>query len=70
MTMDPVRLSKPEVADLCGSPRKVHQIGFLRLNGIPHYVDAHGWPVVVRDAVDPLIARVAESRAWKSRKAG
>lgn len=64
----PVRLSKAEMADLCGSPQRKHQIGFLRLNGIPHYVDAHGWPVVVRSAVDPTIARVAESRAWKSRK--
>lgn len=64
----PVRLSKREVADLCGSPQRKHQIGFLCLNGIPHYVDAHGWPVVVRSAVDPTIARVAESRAWKSKK--
>jgi hypothetical protein len=65
---EPVRLSRAEMADLCGSPRKVHQIGFLRLNGIPHYVDAHGWPVVLWCNVDPSIKRVAESRAWKSRK--
>lgn len=63
-----VRLSKPEMRDLCGSPQRKHQIGFLRLNGIPYYVDAHGWPVVLQAAVDPTIARVAESRAWKSRK--
>lgn len=61
-------LSKPELADLCRSPQRKHQIGFLRLNGIAHYVDAHGWPVVLRSAVDPAIARVAESRVWKSRK--
>jgi hypothetical protein len=61
-------LSREERAQLCGSPQKKHQIGFLKLNGIPHYVDAHGWPVVVRSAVDPTLARVAESRAWKSRK--
>jgi hypothetical protein len=64
----PFVLSREERAQLCGSPQKKHQIGFLQLNGIPHYVDAHGWPVVVRSAVDPTIARVAESRAWKSRK--
>lgn len=61
-------LSKDERAQLCGSPQRKHQIGFLRLNGIPYYVDAHGWPVVLRSAVDPTIARVAESRVWKSRK--
>lgn len=63
-----VRLSKAEVADLCGSPQRAHQIGFLRLNGIKYYVDAHGWPVVLWCHIDPMFERVAESRAWKSRK--
>ena len=63
-----VRLSKAEVADLTGSPQRAHQIGFLRLNGIKHYVDVHGWPVVLWCHLDPVFERVSESRAWKSRK--
>lgn len=61
-------LSKSELASLCHSPQRKHQVGFLRLNGIAHYVDAYGWPVVLRSAVDPTIARVAESRVWKPNK--
>lgn len=65
---DRVRLSKAETADLCGSPQRAHQIGFLRLNGIKHYVDAHGWPVVLWCHLDPTQRQVAESKSWKSSK--
>lgn len=63
-----VRLSKSEMSDLCGSPQRKHQIGFLRFTGIKHYVDEDGWPVVLWCHLDPVFERVSESRAWKSRK--
>lgn len=66
---EPVRLSRAEVADLCGSPQRVRQIGFLRLNGIQHYVDAHGWPVVLWRHIDPTHAPAEDRRPWKSNKA-
>lgn len=67
---DPVRLSRTEMANFTGSPQKARQIGFLRLNGIPHYVDAHGWPVVLWRQLDPSQRTVAEPKAWKPNKAG
>lgn len=65
---EPVRLSRAEMADLCGSPQRAHQLGFLRLNGIKHYVDAHGWPVVLWRHIDGATTPAAESLRWKSRK--
>lgn len=65
----PVRLSKAEVADLCGSPQRAHQIGFLRLNGIKHYVDVHGWPVVLWCHLDPARGPSEDRKAWKPNKA-
>ena len=67
---DPVRLSRAEMADFTGSPQRARQIGFLHLNGIPHYVDAHGWPVVLWSHLDPSRRTVAGSKAWKPNKAG
>lgn len=70
MERDPneVRLSRKQVANLCNSPQRAHQIGFLRYTGIPHRVGPDGWPVVLWCDLDPVHERVAESRAWKSRK--
>ena len=66
---EPVRLSKAEVANLCGSPQRARQIGFLRLNGIPHYVDAHGWPVVLWCHIDPVHPAAEDRKVWKPNKA-
>lgn len=41
-------LSKAELTELCRSPRKAKQIEFLLRNGIHHYLDEYGWPVVLR----------------------
>lgn len=45
-------LSRDEVAELTRSPQRARQIAFLVRNGIRHYVDNYGWPVVVRSAVE------------------
>lgn len=67
--MSGVRLSREEMADFCGSPQRVHQFGFLRLNAIPHYVDAHGWPVVLWRHLDPAHAPKEDRKSWKPNKA-
>lgn len=44
-------LSKTEIAEFTRAKTKARQLVFLRKNGIRHYIDAHGWPVVTRAAV-------------------
>jgi len=67
--MSELCLSRDEVAELCRSPQRARQAAFLRSNGIKHYLDAHGWPVVLRSAVDPTEKASATRPAWKSNKA-
>ncbi len=45
-------LSKSEVKDLTRTPIKARQVDFMRRNGIRHYLDADGWPVVLRSTVE------------------
>jgi len=44
-------LSKTEIAELTRAQTKARQVAFLQKNGIRHYIDAHGWPVVTRAAI-------------------
>lgn len=66
--MSELVLSRDEVRDLCRTRLRAGQAKFLRQNGIRHYLDAHGWPVVLRSEVVG-----AESTTpvpvWKSNKA-
>ena len=67
---DGLALSKKEVAELCRTPQKARQIAFLLQNGIRHYLDAHGWPVVLRSTVDGAQAHYQPAVAsWKPNKA-
>lgn len=67
--MSDLCLSRDEVAELCRTPQRARQAAFLRSNGIKHYLDAHGWPVVLRSAVDPAEKVAATRPTWKSNKA-
>ncbi len=62
-------LSRREVAELCRTPQRARQVAFLRANGIRHYVDAHGWPVVLRSAVEGDSRAATAAPAWKPNKA-
>lgn len=42
---------------------------FLRTNGIRHYVDSYGWPVVTRAAVEGERDKAQDRQPWKPRKA-
>ena len=44
-------LTRDELAELTRTKLKAKQLTFLIKNGIRHYVDAHGWPVVTRAAI-------------------
>ncbi len=63
-----LRLSRDEVKSLCGSRLRVKQVAFLRANGIRHYLDLAGWPVVLRCTIEGDTS-AAPAPAWKSNKA-
>ncbi len=67
--MNALCLSRSEVAELARSPLKARQVAFLRSNGIRHYLDAHGWPVVLRSAVEGDGQARQAAPAWTPRKA-
>lgn len=62
-------LSRDEVAELTRTPQRRRQVAFLVANGIRHYVDAHGWPVVTRAAIEAMPAKAQATIPWKPRKA-
>lgn len=62
-------LSRDEIAELTRSPQRKRQAAFLRANGIRHYIDAYGWPVVTRAAVEGEREKAQGLKAWKPRKA-
>lgn len=64
-----LRLSRNEVKELCGTPIRAKQCAFLRLNGIPHYLEEDGTPVVLRASIEPKAERREDSSTWKPNKA-
>ncbi len=62
-------LSRREVGDLCRTPQRARQVAFLVKNGIRHYLDAHGWPVVLRSTLEGLPAQEQAATGWKPNKA-
>lgn len=69
MTTPELCLSKEEVRQLARTPQKARQLEFLRRNGIRHYVDAYGWPVVLRSAVGASSPQPTERPVWEPNKA-
>jgi hypothetical protein len=62
-------LTREELAELTRCKFKAGQVTFLVKNGIRHYLDAHGWPVVTRAAVEGERDQVQAPVRWKSNKA-
>ncbi|MNM06947.1 hypothetical protein D3C81_169750 [compost metagenome] len=65
------KLMKPgahgDVAELTGAHNRSRQIQTLARNGIPHMINASGWPVVVWAAVDGSSRRREDPKpAWRS----
>ncbi|MEA9906103.1 DUF4224 domain-containing protein [Xanthomonas campestris pv. raphani] len=62
-------LSRDEVTELCRTPQRARQLAFLRSNGIRHYLDHYGRPVILRSAVEGAAApRAAATVEWRSNK--
>ena len=61
-------LSRTEIKDLTRTPIQARQVAFLRANGIRHYLDGHGWPVVLRSSVEGGTG-AKPAPAWTPRKA-
>jgi hypothetical protein len=62
-------LSRDEIAELTRAQTRKRQTAFLRANGIRHYTDAHGWPVVTRAAVEGTPEAAQDRKPWKPAKA-
>jgi hypothetical protein len=63
-------LSRTEVAELTRERTRARQLAFLRANGIRHYIDIGGWPVVLRATVEGQQAQAQDVQpAWKPNKA-
>lgn len=61
-------MSRQEVAEFTRSHTRAGQAAMLRNNGIRHYLDGHGWPVVLWSAVEGGDTAQA-AKAWKPNKA-
>lgn len=59
-------LSREQIDVLTGCKRKATQVAWLKTNKVKHWVNAAGWPVVPRSAIDaaPPGARQAQP-AWE-----
>lgn len=57
-------LTRAEIAELTRAHTRRRQLAFLRANGIRHYIDDHGRPVVTRAAVEGEREQ-AQDRGWK-----
>lgn len=49
---DPIFLTRAQVAELTGARTRRRQIEVLVRNGVRHTINAAGWPVVTRAAVE------------------
>ena len=62
-------LSRTEIHELTRKHTRKGQRAFLVQNGIRHYLDDHGWPVVLRSAVEPVATPAQDGATWKPNKA-
>lgn len=69
MTDDKLCLSREEIAEFTRAHTRARQLAFLRNNGIKHYVDNNGWPVVTVSAIDGVKTEVRQRSPWKPNKA-
>lgn len=62
-------LSREEIAEFTRAYTRARQLAFLRNNGIRHYVDNNGWPVVTLAAIGVNESASPSKPAWRSNKA-
>lgn len=57
-------LTREEVAELTGARTRRRQIEVLQNNGLRHVINAAGWPVVPRSAIDTPAAVSSPAEEW------
>lgn len=57
-------LSRDEVRELTGRAHKAAQIDVLRANGVAFFVNASGWAIVARAAVEGRSTMDSPRRKW------
>lgn len=62
-------LSREDIKALARTPQRKRQAKFLRDNGIRHYLDAYGWPVVLWSAIEGTPEREKAGDEWEHGKA-
>lgn len=62
-------LSREEITEFTRAHTRARQLAFLRNNGIRHYVDNAGWPVVTVAAIEGIEAESRQRTPWKPHKA-
>lgn len=63
-------LTRDEVSELTGAKTKRLQVRVLIQNGIRHTINAAGWPMVTRAAIEGgAHSPETQPKAWKPRKA-
>lgn len=62
-------LSRDEIVELTRAHTRAKQLRMLAANGIRHYVDGDGWPVVTRAAVEGTPDKAQDVASWESDKA-
>jgi hypothetical protein len=59
-------LSRDDIREMTRTPQRARQVAFFVRNGIRHYVDEHGWPVVTWAAVEGQRDVPKSPPVWRS----
>lgn len=62
-------LSRQQIAEFTRAHTRAKQLRVLRKNGIRHYVDDDGWPIVTLAAVEGWREAEQDRQPWKPAKA-
>lgn len=58
-------LTREEIRVLTGRTRRLYQIEQLRKMGIPFYLNAAGWPIIAKAAVEGSAESVNIDKPWR-----
>jgi hypothetical protein len=62
-------LSRDEIAELTGAKTKARQIAILQRNGVRHWINAAGQPVVARCVLEGVAPEKNADQDWSPNKA-
>lgn len=65
MELSKLCLSREEITEFTRAHTRARQLAFLRNNGIRHYVDNNGWPVVTLAAIGVVEVPKEGRKPWE-----